>query len=217
MTANASGTMEHEMQSGDADTPLPALIRQSPMAMCLTNPRLPDNPVIACNQAFTDLTGYREEDIIGLNCRFLSREPTRPEVREQIEICRREKRGVLFETVNYRKDGVPFRNVVMVAPMFDDAGELAFYLGSQVEVPLDRDDGGFSSERRTAALAKVDSLTPRQREILVLMAQGRLNKQIAHELSLSEKTVKMHRALLLQRLEVATSADAVRLAVEAGL
>ncbi len=217
MTANASGTMEQEMQSGDADAPLPALIRQSPMAMCLTNPRLPDNPVIACNQAFTDLTGYREEDIIGLNCRFLSREPTRPEVRAQIEIAKREKRGVLFETVNYRKDGVLFRNVVMVAPMFDDDGELAFYLGSQVEVPLDRDNGGFSSDRRAAALAKVDSLTPRQREILVLMAQGRLNKQIAHELSLSEKTVKMHRALLLQRLEVATSADAVRLAVEAGL
>ena len=61
------------------------------------------------------------------------------------------------------------------------------------------------------------SLNVRHGEILVLMAQGRLNKQIAHELSLSEKTVKMHRALLLQRLEVATSADAVRLAVEAGL
>lgn len=217
MAADTSGAVDDEMQFGDADAPLETLIRQSPMAMCVTNPRLPDNPVIACNQAFTDLTGYHEDDIVGLNCRFLSREPTRPDVRAQIEISRREKRGVLFEAVNYRKDGVPFRNVVMVAPMFDEAGEVAYYLGSQVEVPLDRDDGGFSSERRTAALAKVDGLTPRQREILVLMAQGRLNKQIAHELSLSEKTVKMHRALLLQRLDVATSADAVRVAVEAGL
>lgn len=205
------------MKFGDSSAPLPELIRLSPMAMCLTNPRLPDNPVIACNQAFTDLTGYLEADIIGMNCRFLSRQPARPDVRAQIELARRERRSILFETVNYRKDGTPFRNVVMVAPMFDDAGEVAYYLGSQVEVPLDRDDGGFSSERRTAALAKVDGLTPRQREILVLMAQGRLNKQIAHELSLSEKTVKMHRALLLQRLDVATSADAVRLAVEAGL
>jgi DNA-binding NarL/FixJ family response regulator len=49
------------------------------------------------------------------------------------------------------------------------------------------------------------------------MAGGQLNKQIAYALDLSEKTVKMHRALLLQRLGVGTSADAVRLAVEAGL
>jgi DNA-binding NarL/FixJ family response regulator len=44
-----------------------------------------------------------------------------------------------------------------------------------------------------------------------------MNKQIAYNMSLSEKTVKMHRALLIDRLEVPTSADAVRIAVEAGL
>jgi DNA-binding NarL/FixJ family response regulator len=49
------------------------------------------------------------------------------------------------------------------------------------------------------------------------MAHGLLNKQIAFELNLSEKTVKMHRSLLIQKLGVPTSADAVRIAVEAGL
>ena len=49
------------------------------------------------------------------------------------------------------------------------------------------------------------------------MANGLLNKQIAHELGIAEKTVKMHRALLLDRLGVRTSAEAIRLAVEAGL
>ena len=49
------------------------------------------------------------------------------------------------------------------------------------------------------------------------MARGSLNKQIAWKLGLSEKTVKMHRGLLLRKLGVPTSADAIRLAIEAGL
>jgi DNA-binding NarL/FixJ family response regulator len=49
------------------------------------------------------------------------------------------------------------------------------------------------------------------------MARGLLNKQIAWELKISEKTVKMHRALLIERLGVGTSAEAIRTAVEAGL
>ncbi|MCE2843549.1 MAG: LuxR C-terminal-related transcriptional regulator [Novosphingobium sp.] len=148
------------------EAPLPALIELSAMAMCVTNPRLHDNPV--------------------------------------------------FEVVNYKKDGTPFRNAVMVAPMFDENGEVSFFLGSQVEIPEPKIDNGMA-ERREAAQQRIAGLTPRQREILELMAGGQLNKQIAYALDLSEKTVKMHRALLLQRLGVGTSADAVRLAVEAGL
>jgi DNA-binding NarL/FixJ family response regulator len=49
------------------------------------------------------------------------------------------------------------------------------------------------------------------------MARGLLNKQIAFELGISDKTVKMHRAALLSALDARASADAIRLAVEAGL
>jgi DNA-binding NarL/FixJ family response regulator len=63
----------------------------------------------------------------------------------------------------------------------------------------------------------VKALPVRRRQVLTLMARGLLNKQIAWELKLSEKTVKMHRRLLLEQLGVSTSADAIRLAVEAGL
>jgi DNA-binding NarL/FixJ family response regulator len=62
----------------------------------------------------------------------------------------------------------------------------------------------------------VDALPPRQREVLERMARGLLNKQIAWDLKISEKTVKMHRAILIERLGVATSAEAIRIAVEAG-
>ena len=63
----------------------------------------------------------------------------------------------------------------------------------------------------------VDRLTRRQRQILAALAKGMLNKQIAHELCLSERTIKMHRAAMLRALELNSSAEAIRLAIEAGL
>ena len=60
-------------------------------------------------------------------------------------------------------------------------------------------------------------LSKRQREVLQYIAKGLLNKQIAYELDLSERTVKMHRSILMKRLDVPSAADMVRLAVEAGM
>ena len=49
------------------------------------------------------------------------------------------------------------------------------------------------------------------------MAKGKLNKQIAYDLGLSERTVKMHRAAMLRSLELRSTAEAIRIAIEAGL
>jgi FixJ family two-component response regulator len=76
---------------------------------------------------------------------------------------------------------------------------------------LDRD-------RRTEAamLAELrqrfDSLTPREREVMALVAAGRLNKQIAAELDLSEITVKVHRAHVMRKMEAKSLPDLVRFA-----
>ena len=187
----------------------------SPIAMVLSNPRLPDNPIEIANSAFCDLTGYRESQIVGRNCRFLAGERTDERVTEQIRSGIRSAHPVLVDILNYRSDGSAFRNGVMITPLFGPDGDLAWFLGSQVDLgPAHADALG---ERRSAAAEKVGGLPPRQRQVLALVARGLLNKQIAWELKLSEKTVKMHRALMLERLGVATSAEAIRLAVEAGL
>jgi DNA-binding NarL/FixJ family response regulator len=73
------------------------------------------------------------------------------------------------------------------------------------------------NRRAEEAAWKLERLTVRQRQVLRLMARGLLNKQIAFELSISDKTVKMHRAALLDAVGARSSADAIRLAVEAGL
>jgi PAS domain S-box-containing protein len=190
-------------------------IRLSPIATVISNPRIPDNPIVAANAAFCALTGYEEREIVGRNCRFLAGPDTEPWLTERIRQALRDLRPSLTEILNYRKDGTAFRNAVLIAPMFGADGEVAWFLGSQVEV----DPGSAAPlairQQRAAGLAA--TLSPRQREVLKEMAEGQRNKQIAWRLGLSEKTVKMHRSLLLDKLGVKTTADAIRLAVEAGL
>ncbi|WP_319941211.1 LuxR C-terminal-related transcriptional regulator [Sphingomonas glaciei] len=181
----------------------------------LSNPRKADNPLEVANQAFCDLTGYAEGEILGRNCRFLSGAATEPWLTERIREGVRNRKSVLVDILNYKKDGSPFRNAVLVTPLFDGNGELSWFLGSQVELGMES-TAVFSGRRERAILA-VNTLPPRQRQVLELIAKGLLNKQIAWELKISEKTVKMHRALLMERLGVPTSADLIRLAVEAGL
>lgn len=190
-------------------------IRLSPIATVLSNPRLPDNPIVAANAAFCALTGYAEQEIVGRNCRFLAGPDTEPWLTERIRQALRDLRPSLTEILNYRKDGSAFRNAVLIAPLFGAEGEPAWFLGSQVEV----DPGSAAPlalrQQRAARLAA--ALSPRQRQVLKEMVAGQRNKQIAWRLGLSEKTVKMHRALLLEKLSVKTTADAIRLAVEAGI
>jgi FixJ family two-component response regulator len=59
---------------------------------------------------------------------------------------------------------------------------------------------------------RFDSLTPREREVMALVAAGRLNKQIAAELDLSEITVKVHRAQVMRKMEAKSLPDLVRFA-----
>ncbi|WP_288986763.1 PAS domain-containing protein [uncultured Sphingopyxis sp.] len=192
---------------------LKAMIATSPIAAVISDPRRPDNPIVECNDAFVALTGYSADEIIGQNCRFLTGPGTETELSEQLRSAIRERRPVLVEILNYKKDGTSFRNAVLVAPIFGSDGSLEYFLGSQMEVG---DAVLLRGERQAEARARIDALSPRQREVLLLMAEGNLNKQIGYSLGLSERTVKMHRAALLKALGVATTADAIRVAVEAG-
>jgi PAS domain S-box-containing protein len=196
------------------DSHVASSVEASPIAMVVTNPRKPDNPIELANPAFYALTGYSEGEVLGRNCRFLSGPQTEAGIRGQVREAVEKGRPVIVDILNYRRDGTPFRNGVMIAPLFDERGRIAFFLGSQVELG---EESGALAERRRQAVRLVAALAMRQRQVLEAMAQGLLNKQIAFRLGIAEKTVKMHRALVLERLGGVTTAEAIRIAVEAGL
>ena len=68
-----------------------------------------------------------------------------------------------------------------------------------------------------AIQAKITTLTPREREVLTHVIAGRLNKQIAGDLGTVEKTIKVHRGRMMEKLGVHTVVDLVRLAEKAGI
>jgi PAS domain S-box-containing protein len=193
---------------------LSEMIAGSAIAAVISNPRLADNPIVECNDAFIALTGYDRAEIVGRNCRFMSGAGTEATLTETIRSAIRERRPVLVEILNYKKDGSPFRNAVMVAPVFGSGGELEYFLGSQMEVDADKAEA--NALRSDTARTKIEQLSPRQNQVLVAMAAGKLNKQIAYDLGLTERTIKMHRAAMLRTLAVRTGAEAIRLAIEAG-
>jgi FixJ family two-component response regulator len=64
---------------------------------------------------------------------------------------------------------------------------------------------------------RVQKLTPREREVMSFVVKGLLNKQIAFELGTVEKTIKVHRARLMEKMQVASLAELVRVAERIGI
>lgn len=78
---------------------------------------------------------------------------------------------------------------------------------------LEMDRGRRAEAAMLAELRqRFDSMTPREREVMALVATGRLNKQIAAELDLSEITVKVHRSHVMRKMEAKSLPDLVRFA-----
>ena len=130
-----------------------AAVQMSRMPTVLVDPRQPDYPVVFCNQAFCDLTGYGESEVLGRNCRFLQGRLTDPAAVRALREALQARRTVQVELWNYRKDGTPFWNAMFVSPVFDAEGDLLYVLGSQFDATARRE----AEEARGRAL-RMDAL-----------------------------------------------------------
>lgn len=98
----------------------------------LTDPIKADNPILYASDGFVKVTGYQRNEIIPRNCRFLQNEHTdRAAVRRlKNAILRKEESVELL--LNQKKNGEPFWNLLYVTPLFDSNGNIAFFLGGQI-------------------------------------------------------------------------------------
>nr|AML79470.1 putative LOV domain-containing protein [Plantago maritima] len=118
-------------KTGDGMLPFPidTLLQPGPCGFVVTDALEPDNPIIYVNSVFEKVTGYRAEDVLGRNCRFLQcRGPfakrRHPLVNSTVvaEIRRCLDEGIEFqgELLNFRKDGSPLMNRLRMTPIYDD-------------------------------------------------------------------------------------------------
>jgi len=94
----------------------------------------PDNPIVYVNDAFEEVTGYSEAQILGHNCRTLQGPGTDPEGVATLRDGIAENRPVTTQILNYRRDGTPFWNRITVTPIQDERGEVTHLLGFQQDV-----------------------------------------------------------------------------------
>lgn len=116
-----------------------AAVQMSRMPMVLSDPHQPDNPIIFCNQAFEQLVGYPQEEIIGRNCRFLQGENTDRDTIADIRKALANGEDVHEEVLNYRKDGSAFWNALFISPVNDTNGNLVYHFASQLNVTRRRE------------------------------------------------------------------------------
>ena len=90
--------------------------------MLITDPNKPDNPIVFSNDAFSRLTGYAREEILGRNCRFLQGPRTNPEAVSKIRDAIERHIPIEIELQNHKKDGEVFWNRVLISPVFDESG-----------------------------------------------------------------------------------------------
>eukprot|EP00249_Psilotum_nudum_P011948 c23484_g1_i1 orf=243-1523(+) len=120
----------------------------------LANPHLPDMPVVHASDMFLHLTGYRRDEVVGRNCRFLQGPETDTFAVQQMRECIKVERSCTARVLNYRKDKTPFWNFLHLAPVRNAQGKVAFFVGVQLDVT-------FANENEH----QVDGMTPRMKQL----------------------------------------------------
>ena len=104
---------------------------ETEMSVVFSDPSLPDNPMIFVSEEFETQTGYSAEEAIGRNCRFLQGADTNPHAVEAIRQALKARTTFTIDILNYRKGGTNFTNRLRIRPMFDQRGELLYFVGAQ--------------------------------------------------------------------------------------
>jgi PAS domain S-box-containing protein len=125
-------------------------VDEAPVGITLSDPALPDNPLVYANQGYAELTGYDIEEVLGRNCRLLQGPDTDEEPVAKMRAALDDEEPVSVEVLNYRKDGTPFWNRVTLAPLYD-GDELSHYIGFQEDV-TDRKEAEALARQRADAL-----------------------------------------------------------------
>lgn len=129
----------------EASTTLPTLIHALGTvaeAVLITDA---SQAIVFANAGFTDMTGYREAELLGVNCRILQGPDSDSEVRALIRLCLANGEQFRGQILNYRKDGSPFWNALSISPVRDDDGAITHFISVQRDVTAHHAISGLST------------------------------------------------------------------------
>ncbi|OOC10130.1 PAS domain-containing protein [Thioalkalivibrio halophilus] len=111
-----------------------------------------DNILIYVNRAFEELTGYRSEEILYRDCRFLQNDDNDQDAVREIRAALDEDRPCRVTLRNYRKDGSLFWNELSLTPIFNDEDRLTYYIGIQKDITarVEAEERAERAERQLA-------------------------------------------------------------------
>ena len=127
----------HTVGAKTLDNPDFSLLKALQMAQqnfVITDPSMPDNPIVYASHGFLELTGYSLDQVLGRNCRFLQGPETDPRAVDQIRKGIESGEDTTVVLMNYRIDGAKFWNQFFVAALRDGEGNVVNYLGVQCKV-----------------------------------------------------------------------------------
>jgi len=103
-------------------------------SFCISDPNLPDCPIVYASDTFIEFTGYTREEIVGRNCRFLQGPGTDRRAVYEIRKAIDAEVECTVRLLNYTKSGEPFWNMFTLAPLRDSEGKIQFFVGVQMDV-----------------------------------------------------------------------------------
>ncbi len=141
------------------------------LSFTISDPRLPDNPLVFVNPAFERTTGYLRSEVQGLNCRFLQGPDTDPAAVQRIRDAMAHEEHATITLLNHRKDGSAFWNELSLSPVYDADGTLTHFVGIQADVTA-RVAVEQERERHLAAERSARSAAERAQRRLALLAEA---------------------------------------------
>lgn len=125
------------MNTADIPFDLPliaAAVDATNISFIISDHTAEDDPIIFCNNAFERLTGYSRQEILGRNCRFLQGKERGQPGLETLRHALQEGKNCTLVLRNYRKDGRPFDNELVVSPVKSADGSVTHFIGIQRDI-----------------------------------------------------------------------------------